>query len=192
MTLSSGPKLGPDFLAEILCGGKVRLIAQDLHCLYYSDRGEAVPPAIRSLVMARDLGICSIEGCRSRYRLQIHHIHPRSRGGSHHPDNLITFVGITTTSPSMGWGWRSTPSPRSIGEDCAGRGAKIPRRTIESTQLIRHLFLAPGRAHRSPQRRRVVLGLIKHYLAGAGDLELDSDPILFIDNVADELGSAER
>ena len=91
VTLSSGPKLRPDFLSEILCGGKVRLIAQDLHCLYYSDRGEAVPPAIRSLVMARDMGICSIEGCRSRYRLQIHHIHPRSRGGSHHPENLITL-----------------------------------------------------------------------------------------------------
>ncbi len=91
VTLSSGPKLGPDFLSEILCGGKVRLIAQDLHCLYYSDLGEAVPPALRALVLARDLGMCAIEGCRSRYRLQIHHIHPRSRGGSHHPDNLITL-----------------------------------------------------------------------------------------------------
>lgn len=76
VTLSSGPKLGPDFLSEILCGGKVRLLAQDLHCVYYSDRGEAVSPAIRALVMARDLGMCSIEGCRSRYRLQIHHILP--------------------------------------------------------------------------------------------------------------------
>ncbi|HJR87024.1 MAG TPA: HNH endonuclease, partial [Acidimicrobiia bacterium] len=91
VTLSSGPKLGPDFLSEILCGGKVRLLASDLHCLYYSDLGEAVPPAIRSLVLARDLGMCSIEGCRSRYRLQIHHLHPRSRGGGHHPDNLLTL-----------------------------------------------------------------------------------------------------
>jgi hypothetical protein len=91
VTLSSGPKLGPDFLSEILCGGKVRLIAQDLHCLFYSDLGETIPPALRALVMARDLGICSIEGCRSRYRLQIHHIHPRSHGGGHHPDNLTTL-----------------------------------------------------------------------------------------------------
>jgi hypothetical protein len=91
VTLSSGPKLGPDFLAEILCGGKVRLLASDLHCLYYSDLGEAVPPALRSLVLSRDLGMCSIEGCRSRYRLQIHHLHPRSRGGGHHPDNLLTL-----------------------------------------------------------------------------------------------------
>ena len=90
-TLSSGPKAGPDVLREILCGGRVRIIASDLNCLFYSDLGEAVPPALRALVMARDMGICSIEGCRSRYRLQIHHIHPRSRGGSHHPDNLVTL-----------------------------------------------------------------------------------------------------
>ena len=91
VTLSSGPKLGPDFLSEILCGGKVRLIAQDLHQIAYSDLREAIPPALRALVMARDMGTCSISGCRSRYRLQIHHIHPRSQGGSHHPDHLITL-----------------------------------------------------------------------------------------------------
>ena len=91
VTLSSGPKAGGEVLSQILCGGRVRIVAQDLHCLYYSDLGEAVPPALRALVMARDMGICSIEGCRSRYRLQIHHLHPRSRGGSHHPDNLITL-----------------------------------------------------------------------------------------------------
>ena len=90
-TLSSGPKLGPDFLSEILCGGKVRLIAQDLNCVYYSDLGEAVPPAIRSLVLARDMGMCGIDGCPSRYRLQVHHIHPRAQGGSHHPDNLVAL-----------------------------------------------------------------------------------------------------
>jgi hypothetical protein len=90
-TLSSGPKVGPDVLQEVLCEGKVRVIAQDLNCVFYSDLGEAIPPAIRTLVMARDMGMCSIEGCRSRYRLQIHHLHPRSRGGSHHPDNLITL-----------------------------------------------------------------------------------------------------
>jgi hypothetical protein len=91
VTLSSGPKAGPDVLREILCGGRVRIIASDLNCLFYSDLGEAVPPALRALVMARDMGICSIEGCRSRYRLQIHHLHPRSRGGAHHPDNLVTL-----------------------------------------------------------------------------------------------------
>lgn len=31
------------------------------------------------------------DGCRSRYRLEIHHARERRRGGSHHPDNLITL-----------------------------------------------------------------------------------------------------
>ena len=39
----------------------------------------------------RDQGQCSIEGCRSRYRLQPHHIHQRAHGGNHDPDNLITL-----------------------------------------------------------------------------------------------------
>jgi hypothetical protein len=107
VTLSSGPKAGPDVLREILCEGKVRLIASDLNCLFYSDLGKAVPPALRALVMARDMGICSIEGCRSRYRLQIHHICPRSRGGAHHPDNLVTlcsswFLNPFRPSPKVG------------------------------------------------------------------------------------------
>ncbi|MGH8924895.1 MAG: HNH endonuclease [Acidimicrobiia bacterium] len=43
--------------------------------------------------------MCSIEGCRSRYRLQIHHIHPRSRGGGHRPDNLITLCSSWFVNP---------------------------------------------------------------------------------------------
>ncbi len=39
----------------------------------------------------RDQGQCSIEGCRSRYRLQPHHITPRAWGGNHDTDNLITL-----------------------------------------------------------------------------------------------------
>lgn len=90
-TLSSGPRVGPETLAEILCSGKVRLIAPFANAVSYSDLGEAVPTAIRALVLHRDMGQCSIEGCRSRYRLQIHHIKERARGGSQHPDNLIAL-----------------------------------------------------------------------------------------------------
>ena len=131
VTLSSGPKLGPDFLSEILCGGKVRLIAQDLHCLYYSDLGEAVPPALRALVLARDLGMCAIEGCRSRYRLQIHHIHPRSRGGSHHSDNLITLCWYHHHVAIHGMGMEIDPESPLHREDCAGRRARTRRRLKE-------------------------------------------------------------
>ena len=90
--LASGPRVGPNTLSEILCEGKIRVIVTDgLHPVAYSDLGEAIPPAIRSFVLWRDQGQCSIEGCPSRYRLQPHHIQQRAHGGNHHPDNLITL-----------------------------------------------------------------------------------------------------
>lgn len=91
-SLASGPRVGPNTLSEILCEGKIRVIITDgLHPVAYSDRGEAIPPSIRSFVLWRDQGQCSIEGCPSRYRLQPHHLTQRAHRGSHHPDNLITL-----------------------------------------------------------------------------------------------------
>jgi 5-methylcytosine-specific restriction endonuclease McrA len=90
--IASGPRVGPNTLSEILCEGKIRVIVTDgLHPVAYTDLGAAIPPAIRSYVLWRDQGQCSIEGCTSRYRLQPHHIHPRAWGGNHDSDNLITL-----------------------------------------------------------------------------------------------------
>ena len=89
--IASGPRVGPNTLSEILCQGKTRVIlGGGLHPIAYSDLGEAIPAAVRSYVLYRDQGQCSIEGCASRYRLQPHHIRQRAHGGNHHPDNLIT------------------------------------------------------------------------------------------------------
>ena len=93
VTTSTGLRVGPATLAEILCEGQIRVTWTD------GDRGpvavthltEAIPPAVRAWILHRDQGRCSIEGCRSRNRLQIHHIHERHHGGDHHPDNLITL-----------------------------------------------------------------------------------------------------
>jgi hypothetical protein len=91
-TVSSGPRVGPNTLSEILCTGKIRVIVTDGHePIAYSDLGEAIPPHIRSFVHWRDQGQCSIEGCRSRYRLQPHHIQHRTHQGSYDPENLITL-----------------------------------------------------------------------------------------------------
>jgi hypothetical protein len=76
----------------MLCTGQIRVVVTDHHQpIAYSDLGEAIPPVVRSFVLWRDQGQCSIEGCRSRYRLQPHHIRERHLGGSHHPDNLVTL-----------------------------------------------------------------------------------------------------
>ena len=91
-TLPSGVKVGPNTLAEILCGGKVRVIATDgLHPIAYTDRTDVIPPAVRRFVQWRDMGQCSIDGCHSRYRIQPHHILERHRGGNHDPDNLVSL-----------------------------------------------------------------------------------------------------
>ncbi|MDP8959502.1 MAG: hypothetical protein M3N51_09975 [Actinomycetota bacterium] len=93
VSLSSGPRVGPNTLAAILCSGKVRVIAlgADGLPLGASDLGEAIPPAVRSFVLHRDQGRCVIEGCRSRYRLEVHHLQERAWGGDHHPDNLVSL-----------------------------------------------------------------------------------------------------
>ncbi len=91
-TLPSGVKVGPNTLAEILCGGKVRVIATDgLRPIAFTDRTDVIPPAVRRFVLWRDMGQCSIEGCHSRYRIQPHHIKERHLDGGHDPDNLISL-----------------------------------------------------------------------------------------------------
>ena len=90
--LSTGVKVGPNTLGEILCGGKVRVTnCAPTHPLSYSDLGDTIPPAVRRYVKWRDQGSCSIEGCTSRYRVQPHPIHEQQHGGDHHLDNLISL-----------------------------------------------------------------------------------------------------
>jgi hypothetical protein len=48
-----------------------------------------IPPRTRRHVWRRDHGRCQVPGCRASKYLEIHHIVPRSRRGSHDPANLI-------------------------------------------------------------------------------------------------------
>ncbi len=47
-----------------------------------------VPPAVMRLVWRRDGARCTTPGCRSALGLEVHHVVPRARGGSHEPSNL--------------------------------------------------------------------------------------------------------
>lgn len=86
-----GPRVGPDTLDRLLCTGTVKVIGMDADTpLTTTAATRRIPPAIREAVALRDGG-CTIDGCRSRYRLQPHHIVQHSQGGSHHPDNLTTL-----------------------------------------------------------------------------------------------------
>lgn len=129
VTLSSGNRVGPNTLSEILCTGKIRLIINgaDGRPIGVSDLGEAIPPAVRAFVWKRDQGACTIDGCHSRYRLQPHHIKERNHRGDHDPNNLtllcwyhhhvaIHMLGmrLDPSSPTHRRrliGWRPTTGP---------------------------------------------------------------------------------
>jgi hypothetical protein len=88
---ASGLRVGPDLLAEMLCVGRIGVIAtRDLEPVSYTATTRGIPPATRRFVLHRDGG-CTVAGCRSRYRLQPHHLDPYARDGDHHPDNLTTL-----------------------------------------------------------------------------------------------------
>jgi hypothetical protein len=50
-----------------------------------------IPPATRRAVLVRDGGRCQVPGCSHTRHLELHHIEPRSAGGDHKPDNLVTL-----------------------------------------------------------------------------------------------------
>ncbi len=104
-----GPKVGPATLERILCGGAVQLIGlTDGRPVVVSDGARAIPPAVRRLVVWRDGG-CTADGCRSRYRLQPHHLQQRHDGGGHDPDNLTTLCWFHHHVVIHGMGHRIDP-----------------------------------------------------------------------------------
>jgi hypothetical protein len=92
VTITGGPRVGPDTLDLILCEGSVEVIVEDGlgRPLAVSPTTRVIPPKIRRFVLNRDGG-CTIDGCESRHRLQVHHIVPRSQGGTHDVENLTTL-----------------------------------------------------------------------------------------------------
>jgi hypothetical protein len=52
---------------------------------------QAVPPALRRAVLARDRHRCSVPGCTHTHFVDVHHVRPRSAGGRNTLANLITL-----------------------------------------------------------------------------------------------------
>jgi len=110
-----GPRVGPDALEQMLCGGRVQVVG-------LNDRGipvatspasRAIPPAIRHAVSYRD-GVCVIDGCGSRYRLQPHRVVHFADGGTHHPDNLAMLCWYHHHVAVHGNGYRIDPESPSM------------------------------------------------------------------------------
>jgi hypothetical protein len=111
-----GPRVGPDALEQMLCGGRVQVVGLDEHGIpvVSSPAARAIPPAIRHLVTYRD-GACVIDGCSSRYRLQPHHVVRFADGGTHHPNNLVTLCWYHHHIAIHGNGYRIDPESPALG-----------------------------------------------------------------------------
>ncbi|GMQ93117.1 MAG: hypothetical protein BMS9Abin12_0594 [Acidimicrobiia bacterium] len=91
-----GPRVGPDALEQMLCTGRVRIVGLDDHGVpvVTSPAARAIPPAIRHVVAHRD-GVCLIDGCTSRYRLD--------------PDSPSMRRRLIHSSPTRGSPQRTNP-----------------------------------------------------------------------------------
>lgn len=70
------------------------LTERDARVLEVLDYWPGVPPFwsyVRAEVLRRDGNRCQVSGCPSRTALHVHHIKPRSKGGSHSAGNLVTL-----------------------------------------------------------------------------------------------------
>jgi hypothetical protein len=61
------------------------------HATHVGRARQAVPPALRRAVLARDRHRCQVPGCTHTHFVDVHHIRPRSDGGRNTLDNLITL-----------------------------------------------------------------------------------------------------
>lgn len=50
--------------------------------------------SIKEAIIKRDKGVCTWDGCDITWCLAVHHIIPKVRGGTEHPNNLRTLCQI--------------------------------------------------------------------------------------------------
>lgn len=111
VTVEAGPRVGVDVIEEILCTGTAKVIAraEDGTPMTYGRKTRVVPPSLRKAILQRDGHACTIAGCSSRYRLQVHHKIPYSEGGRTDPDYLTTVCWYHHHVAIHGMGMRLDP-----------------------------------------------------------------------------------
>lgn len=92
MVLEGGPRVGRQTLEAIMCEATTEVIALDGAGTVIDLGGESpIPPRVRRTVLARDGGRCTVRGCDSQQRIEVHHLMPRCDGGDHELENLVTL-----------------------------------------------------------------------------------------------------
>ncbi len=89
--IDNGIRTGPQALQQLICGGAMMELDADSEALGIGRTSRAVPPRLKRWVIHRDLGVCTIAGCDSTYRLEPHHIIHWQDGGATEEQNLATL-----------------------------------------------------------------------------------------------------
>ncbi len=87
-TASGKQEMTPQARELVECDAPV--ITADADAANHGHISRTIPPATRRAVIARDSGRCQVPGCCNHRFIDLHHIEPRSCGGGHDMDNLIT------------------------------------------------------------------------------------------------------
>ena len=74
--------------AILLCTVVRREIWRELGRASLGTASQDVPPKVRRFVLLRDRKRCVVPGCRASRHIDVHHIKPQHRGGSHESENL--------------------------------------------------------------------------------------------------------
>ena len=141
VTVEAGPRVGSAAIEAILCDGMVEVTAHtpDGIPLALGRRSRITPPRLQRFVVHRDDAACTVTGCTSRYRLQIHHITHWADDGRTDPQNLTTLRRFHHHAAIHGQG--STIDPHSP-----------PQRR----RLLPPPTHSPPRLEHAPQRAMVV------------------------------------
>ena len=73
VVIESGPRVGRAAVEAILCDGVIEVTARttDGTPVNMGRRSRTIPPRLRRFILHRDGGVCTTEGCISRYRLNL-------------------------------------------------------------------------------------------------------------------------
>ena len=148
-SLLAGGRVGPDTVDLIACGGRAEHIAIAGENIVRHGATRSIKASLRRAVLARDGG-CTIDGCTSPYRLQVHHIVPRSRGGDHSAGNLTTLCWWHHHLAVHRRGMRIDPTypprRRRLLPPAARCGHRPPQPDLHTVELLRYLEQATNRA----------------------------------------------
>lgn len=92
VTVLGGPRIGPRALEAISCNAIVEVvgITETGKFLDLGRRSRTVSRKLARQVIHRDM-CCVVDGCSSRYRLEVHHVEPWSQGGATDAIHLVTL-----------------------------------------------------------------------------------------------------